>query len=623
MMTINNTMFAGTAVASPPAAKPNAFINGTNFSPSADNIQSYSNTTESTTADNIQPIAHDKTINKPKENFDQTLRKTVKADSPQQNQNNKKPDKDEPASTILPSENTAQPFSTKEIPLTFGLLAKENSTKTEPKTGYQLAQLIANLKDGKSSPVTGQATKSAETKLLVNTEKVQTTLKSSLPNTSKDQPILQTVLPNMPKDTPTADTQHGEGKKTDKISVSNGTALITKAIINGEGKKTDKISVSNGTALTTKAITNKENVKELLPDAFAGANKKTAEINEKSPPVDTAVIDGSTKSFDLSGKKTEEDTALTDKSTIHTNEKTAELKPNFSQIQNKIIEPKSQAVGVAPEKSTTIHNTTTDRKTTNSEILSESSNENSKESSSASSKLPDNSAVQELNISAVQVSTSQTKNNNAASNNNSNLELQQIINQNNPETPATEPIPNSAESAKIVELPSQTSPDSISASVGQQIQESVRSSFSQEGQNQQITIQLNPPELGKVLIKFQEQDNQITGLLEVSKTQTRLEIEQAIPQIIRGLQDSGIQIKRLDVVLSQEEQTGQGALRDSTSGGLQNGWTQQQDSTDSYMERNNLDAGEINEWLRNNNSYQNTPELQETLATDGSINMLI
>ncbi len=300
------------------------------------------------------------------------------------------------------------------------------------------------------------------------------------------------------------------------------------------------------------------------------------------------------------------------------------MKPNFSQVQNKNIEPKSQAIGIGPEKSTTTNNTPSGNKTTNSEILSESSDGKSKESSQAGSKLPDNSAVQELNISGVQVSTGQTKNNNnAASNNNSNSELQQIINQNNPENPATELIPNSAEGAKNIELPSQTSPGSISTSVGQQIQESVRSSFSQEGQNQQITIQLNPPELGKVLIKFQEQDNQITGLLEVSKTQTRIEIEQAIPQIIRGLHDSGIQIKRLDVVLSQGEQPDQGALRDSASGGLQNGWAQQQDSTDSYMGRNNLDASEINEWLRNNNSYQNTSELQEALTTDGSINMLI
>jgi flagellar hook-length control protein FliK len=620
LMTIDNMMFAGTAVAPPHAIKPNTFTYGTNFSPSADNIQPSSNTTESTTADNIPTIAQNKPINKHKEDFHQKLRTTVKADSPQQNQNNKKPDKQELASTIPSKANSEQSFSTTTIPFTFELLVKENSQKMEPKAGRQLAQLIANLKDGKSSPVTGQATKSAEIKLLVNTDKdqlvlktvlpetskEQTGLKSSLPNTSKDQPALQTVLPNISEGTPTADTQPGEGKNTDKISVSNGTVLTTKA-------------------------------KELKPDALAGANHKTTEINEKTPSVDTSVVTNDTKSSDLSGKKsgldtlvedgskkTNEDTTLTDNSSIPTNEKTAELKTNFSQVQNKTIEPKSQPVGIAPEKSTTTLNTTTDSKTTTPEVLSESSGDNSKESLNTENKLLDEATVRKLNTTDFQVSTNQTKNHNSSTNNsNSNSDFENILSHNNPENPATELIPNSAEVTKTIELPSQSSSDSISASLVKQIQESVRSSFSHEGRNQKITIQLNPPELGKVLIKFQEQDNQITGLLEVSKTQTRIEIEQTIPQIIRGLQDSGIQIRRLDVVLSQEEQPSQGALRDSASGGLQNGWTQQQDSTNAYMGRNNFDASEINEWLTNNNSYQNTSELQEALAIDGSINMLI
>jgi flagellar hook-length control protein FliK len=627
LMTIDNTMFAGTAVAPPPVTKPNTFTNGIKFSPAADNIQPSSNTPESTTADNIPAITQNKPINKSRQDFNQTLRTTVKAESPQQNQNNKKPDKQELASAIPSKANSAQLISTTEIPLTFGLLVKENVTKIEPKTGHQLAQLIANLKDGKSSPVTAQATKSAEIKLLVNTEKGQlglktvlpetskgqTGLKSSLPNTSMDQPNLQTVLPKISEGTPTADTQPVEGKNTDKISVSNGTVV------------------------TTKAITNQENAKELMPDALAGANHKTTEINEKTPPVDASVVTNSTKSSDLSGKKSEldtlvedggkktkEDITLTDKSAIHANEKTPELKTNFSKVQNKSIEPKSQLAGIAPEKSTTTLNTTTDSKTTAPEVLSEPSGGNSKEAPNTENKLSDKATVRELNTTDVQVSINQTKNHNSSTNNsNSNSDFEHILSHNNPETPATELTPSSAEGTKTAELPSQTSPGSVSAGVGKQVLESVRSSFSQEGQNQQITIQLNPPELGKVLIKFQEQGNQITGLLEVSKTQTRIEIEQAMPQIVRGLQDSGIQIKRLDVVLSQEEQPDQGTLRDSASGGLQNGWAQQQYPTDPYMGRNNLSAGEINEWLINNNSSQNISELQEALTTDGSINMLI
>ena len=89
LMTIDNMMLSGTAVAPPPANKPNTFTNGANYSPSADNIQPPSNTPESTTADNMPAIAKNEPINKPKEDFHQTLRKTVNAGSPQKNQNNK------------------------------------------------------------------------------------------------------------------------------------------------------------------------------------------------------------------------------------------------------------------------------------------------------------------------------------------------------------------------------------------------------------------------------------------------------------------------------------------------------------------------------------------------------
>jgi flagellar hook-length control protein FliK len=226
-----------------------------------------------------------------------------------------------------------------------------------------------------------------------------------------------------------------------------------------------------------------------------------------------------------------------------------------------------------------------------------------------------------LNIADVQVSINQTKKHNSTTyNNNSNSDSEQILSNNNPVTSVAELSPNSAEGIRTVELPAQASPNNITAEIGKQILESIHSSFSQEGRNQQITVQLNPPELGKVLIKFQEQDNQITGLLEVSKTQTRIEIEQAIPQIVRSLQDSGIQIKRLDVVLYEGEQQEQGTLREQT---LQNGWAQQRDSADSYTGGNNPDTGEINEWLINNKSYQNISELQESFTSNGSINMLI
>ncbi len=606
---MDNMMFAGTALATPPATKPIPFANAKQFSPAADNTHPYSNAPESPTADNISTIAHNEHIYKNKQDFNQTLRKTVKTESARQEQKNTKSDKQYPTSELPSKANPSQSPSTQEIPITPGALVKENATKMEPKTGSQLAQLIANLKDGKSNPVTGQAAKSTEIKLPVTTDKGQSGLKSVLPDSFSDQNKLQTSLSNISRGISTTDTQPGKSKNNDKISASNST-------------------------VGTKAPTNVENTEELISDALLDTKDHKADTNKNSSILGTYAVAGSTKSPALNGQKaglntlvdngsktTKEDTALTDKSVIHTNEKTPVLNANFAQVQNKITGQDSQPVVIAPEKSTPNANITTDSKTTNPEIISESSNSNNKETPNAGNKLSDDSAVRDLNIADVQTSINQTKNHNSSTyNNNSNSDFEQIPNHNNPETSVTELSPNSAEGTKTVESPAQTSPNNISAGIGKQILESIHSSSSQEARNQQITVQLNPPELGKVFIKFQEQDSHITGLLEVSKTQTRIEIEQAIPQIVRSLQDSGIHIKRLDVVLSQEEQPEQGALREQT---LQNGWARQQGSADSYTGRNNPDAGEINEWLINNNSYRNISELQESLTANGSINMLI
>ena len=608
LLTIDNMLFTGTAVAAPPASKPNTFTNATHFSPGADDTPPPSNTPESTTTYNTPPIAEIEPINKSTQDFSHTLRKTAATEAPQQDQDNTKLKEQGSASHTAVQPDIVQGWLTQyRQTVQNGKEGLPTITNIKPKAGYELAQLLTNLKAGKSPPVTGQAAKSAEIKLLVTTDKGQLGLKTVLPETSKGLPGPKTVLSNIPEGT--ADTQPGQGKNTDKIPISNSTIASTKAPSNGE------------------------NAKELMSDALVDADGKTTATNEKTAPVDTTVVAGSPKSSALSGKKlgtdnlvdddsktTNEETTMTDKSAIPGNEKMPALNSNFPSVQTKFTERQSQPVGTTPEKSASVAKPS-DSKAAAPEIVSESSGGNGKESPRAGNKVLDNPTVQELNVTAVQVSTGQTKNRGSStSNDSSDSDLEQILSHNNPQTPVTEQSPNSAAGAKTAALPGHTSPSSVSADIGKQILESIHSSLSQEGQNQQITIRLNPPELGKVFIKFNEQDSQIIGLLEVSKPQTRIEIQQALPQIIQNLQDSGIQIKRLEVVLSEDEQPEQEALKDQS---LQNGWTQQQDSTNSYMGGNNPDAKEINEWLINNNSYENISELQEALTTDGSINMLI
>ena len=95
-----------------------------------------------------------------------------------------------------------------------------------------------------------------------------------------------------------------------------------------------------------------------------------------------------------------------------------------------------------------------------------------------------------------------------------------------------------------------------------------------------------------------------------------MEIQQLLPQIIRNLQDSGVQIKRLEVQLSDQPE--QQLFRDQS---LQDGWAGQQPGTE--RGNPNPDTVGTNKWLTNDSTYAGFPEQQEMLVTDDSIDILI
>jgi flagellar hook-length control protein FliK len=115
-----------------------------------------------------------------------------------------------------------------------------------------------------------------------------------------------------------------------------------------------------------------------------------------------------------------------------------------------------------------------------------------------------------------------------------------------------------------------TSAQDTTTSLREQICMSVQNSV-QQGQHQ-ITINLNPPELGRVSIKFTEQNGQLTGSLEATNSQTRADIQQAMPEMIRSLEQAGINIKRIDVSLS--DISGQSSHDFSRESASQNRWEQ-------------------------------------------------
>jgi flagellar hook-length control protein FliK len=292
---------------------------------------------------------------------------------------------------------------------------------------------------------------------------------------------------------------------------------------------------------------------------------------------------------------------------------------NLTAIQTKTTQVQPQPEGIDTEKPASTDQK--DAKANASLKISNLSNPNSKETINTGNETPENQSVQKLNTATVQVSTHQIKDRSiSTSNKSTNQGFEQILSHNNSQTIITEQTPSAAKNTTTANLPGQNSPRNLSADISKQILESVQRSVSQQGVGRQITVRLNPPELGKVFIKFQQQDSELTGLMEVSKTQTRVEIEQTLPQIIRNLADSGIQIKRLEVMLSNEEQSGQGT---SGNQSLQSGGAQQQNSSHSGMPENDQNTNQGNDWLEGNNSYENLSELQEALITDSSINMLI
>jgi len=165
-------------------------------------------------------------------------------------------------------------------------------------------------------------------------------------------------------------------------------------------------------------------------------------------------------------------------------------------------------------------------------------------------------------------------------------------------------------------------PSDVASSLREQIFQSIRSSL-QNG-DRQITINLHPPELGKVSIKFQEQAGQITGSLEVSNSQTRAEIQQALPEIIRTLEQSGIQLKRLEVNLSDSQPGGQQqTFREQSPNELwadQHNLAQWNNQQQGYRDAasGQYQAGDIAP-----SQYQTLPDLPATLAAgETSINIL-
>lgn len=389
----------------------------------------------------------------------------------------------------------------------------------------------------------------------------------------------------------TSQTENKPGQITTEQNQITSKSVLTNTSLGEFAADTEQ--PHGKTILAVNGYGNQDTDSELINEEVTDGDA-TATTAQKPPVMNIPVVPDGPKKPLLNDKLSE------------TDQKVVDFKSNYNETGSK----PSNAVGEKPNSSDT-------EVLQQGQALSQFSGGDEKELQNAQINLSSHAALKDSNPAKEQISGTQAKGSgNTTSDNNSDSDASQfnwMISSDNLQPPNTEQSSFSNMEANTT--------DYLSNSVGGQIRESVRASLSQ-GQ-QQITIRLNPPELGKVFIKFQQQDDGITGIVEVSRQQTRYEVEQALPEVIRNLADSGIGITKLEVVTTNTENFQQQAGKDQSMSSGQNSWFSQNNSPDSNAQPKNSHASETNQWFPN--TYENTElaESQHMLVTDESINMLV
>ena len=557
------------------------------------------------TTDNPQPVAKNEPTDAPSKNFGHTLHKKIMTTTSRNVRADKKKEKTSQSSGTLPA--TLQGSLNSPAVLDKAIIAKVDNQlqqQTQSQAPGKTARIVAGDKAPKAPKAPSLIARAAKA---INTGPDQIVSATSGPINKPAQSTIEQsrikpeiIAPRISNKSPGINVQPEKAKDTGKPAAD--TASVSESPKTLQASKTDLIS---------KAITAGKNTNEAASEMHTGDSKTI--VAGKKPVI------ASTSPFNQqSGNKTtgnSEQSVVTDtpfapdvSKTQLSNSPLAGPGDQSSQSRQNVLITQENATQAVAE--TIADKAGADRKGHQGKTQTfELPEKNEVRAETRSGK----SVVQKMSQPGVLSSALQAENrSNLLANHGSNpgMELgEQVLAGNNARPGITDP---SAAAAPFPKIAGNTDSD---ASVSQQIQQSVRSSFG-EG-NRQIVIRLNPPELGKVTIKFAEQADGITGLLQVDKLQTRQQIQQALPEIIQNLQDSGVQIKRLEVELTNQQQEHTSKDQSSTAG--QDSWSGQQSSTDPDSQRNNTT---YNEWLTNIDTVAEFTEAQMQL-TDNSINMLV
>lgn len=156
---------------------------------------------------------------------------------------------------------------------------------------------------------------------------------------------------------------------------------------------------------------------------------------------------------------------------------------------------------------------------------------------------------------------------------------------------------------------------SAGASLPRQVTDSLIDSAKlyRAGRNSRIEVRLSPPELGKVAISIRKQGNTIEGVLSVERPETRRALEDVAAQVIRGLADSGVNVRRIQVVQTGQETGARGDTQEEAGGQLGNQGRHGERSSGSDSASYDIPASDRDE----------DPDAVQQSVEDGALNLLV
>lgn len=134
----------------------------------------------------------------------------------------------------------------------------------------------------------------------------------------------------------------------------------------------------------------------------------------------------------------------------------------------------------------------------------------------------------------------------------------------------------------------------------------------QASSGKQITIQLNPPELGQVRLTLEARGEQIRAVMRVDDPATLAQLRMESPALVQRLAESGLDVRRLDIVQTEHASSHHSSLasnQDSSAHRQQQAW----DWHELY------EAGRP-EALYQDDALGQNAELVGAAASEGSIN---